>query len=213
MKKIIVIDYGMGNLHSVAKALEKASRPLNGFEIIVTNDEEIIKSAQALVLPGVGAFAKGIENLKKLRLIPIVRDSISNGKPFLGICLGFQILFSESEEHGPVKGLNILEGKVVRFPENLKVPHMGWNQIKIKNEKSKIKIFKNIPNNSFFYFVHSYYVVPKEKEIISAITKYGVEFASAIEKNNIYGVQFHPEKSQNLGLKLLENFINIIKEF
>ena len=197
---IVVVDYGMGNLLNVEKALQKV-----GFKTEVTNNPSVIEKTAGLVLPGVGSFKDCMTNLEKENLIEPIRCFISSGRPFLGICLGMQILFTESEEFGQSKGLNILEGKVVAFPKNpkLKIPHMGWNSIKIKK---KAPLLEGIPDNSYFYFVHSYYVIPKQKDIIATTTYYGVEFVSSIWKDNIFACQFHPEKSQKLGLTLLKNF-------
>lgn len=194
---IAVIDYGLGNLKSVSKALEKA-----GAGVEVTSLADKIKSADAIVLPGVGAFYAGIDNLKKLKLDSVIIEAIKKGTPFLGICLGLQLLFTESQEHGMHKGLNIIEGKVIRFKDNVKIPHMGWNQVKQQG-----KFFEGIADNSYFYFDHSYYVAPKDKKTIIGTTIYGKEFVCAINKDNVWGVQFHPEKSSTLGIKILENFI------
>ena len=203
---IAVIDYGLGNLRSVSKALEAV-----GAEVEVTNNSERIAEAKAIVLPGVGAFHRGVENLKSLGIVPSIFKAIGEGKPFLGICLGLQLLFAESAEHGRPKGLDIIKGRVKRFSADVKVPHMGWNSIKlkIKNEKCKMKIFEGIPEESYFYFVHSYYVEPENKDVIAATTDYGKEFVSAVNKENVWGVQFHPEKSADLGLKILENFVRL----
>ncbi|MBU0694565.1 MAG: imidazole glycerol phosphate synthase subunit HisH [Candidatus Omnitrophica bacterium] len=212
---IAVIDYGMGNLRSVAKALEAV-----GAETKVTSNAKDIGEASAIVLPGVGAFARGIENLEKLDVLPAMFKAIGEGKPFLGICLGLQLLFTESQEHGIYKGLDIIQGKVKRFriqdsgfrihDSRLKIPHMGWNTVECKMQNAKCKIFENIPDNSYFYFVHSYYVEPRDKDVVVATTEYGTEFTSAVNKDNIWGVQFHPEKSGELGLKILENFVKSV---
>lgn len=202
---VAIIDYRMGNLRSVAKALEKAGAQVS----ITTKLKDIIK-AEALVLPGVGAFGQGIKYLRELGIVPVLKEEIHKGKPFLGICLGMQLLFSYSEEQGKHKGLNVIKGKVKRFPENLKVPHMGWNQIKIKHQRTKSRIFRMIPDNAYFYFVHSYYVIPEDENVILATTDYGIEFPAIIQKDNVLGVQFHPEKSQNLGIRILKNFISMI---
>ncbi|MFN7170375.1 MAG: imidazole glycerol phosphate synthase subunit HisH [Candidatus Omnitrophota bacterium] len=199
---IAIVDYKMGNLRSIAKAFE-----VMGAEVLITAQGEDLKNAQAIVLPGVGAFGQGMRHLREQGIAPVLKEEIDKGKPFLGICLGMQLLFSYSEEQGRHRGLDIIKGRVECFPKNLKVPHIGWNQIKIKNQESKIKILEGIPNGAYFYFVHSYYVIPEEKIIILATTDYGIEFASVIQKDNILGVQFHPEKSQELGLKFLENFL------
>ena len=207
---IAVIDYGMGNLRSVQKALEFV-----GAKVIVTHDPGLILKADSVVLPGVGAFKDCMANLKELKLVEPIRKFIDGGKPFLGICLGLQVLFEESEEYGPVGGLGILPGKVVKFTgveadlkkgSSLKIPHMGWNQIKIKKD---LPLFEGVGGAPYFYFVHSYYVVPKNSEIIATVTHYGVEFVSGIQHNNIYAFQFHPEKSQTLGLSILEQFSNL----
>ena len=207
---IAVIDYGMGNLRSVQKALEFV-----GAKVIVTHDPDLILNANSVVLPGVGAFKDCMANLKKLKLVDPIRKFIDGGKPFLGICLGLQVLFEESEEYGPVAGLGILPGKVVKFPGGssetkngrpIKIPHMGWNQIKVKKN---VPLFGGMGDAPYFYFVHSYYVVPEDQNMIATVTNYGVEFVSGIQHKNIYAFQFHPEKSQTLGLSILERFSNL----
>ncbi len=204
---IAVIDYGMGNLRSVQKAFEAV-----GANAVVTSNREEILSARSVVLPGVGAFKDCMDNLQRLDLVDVVRKSIQSGKPFLGICLGLQLLFHQSEEFGQVPGLEILAGEVVgfsgRIPEpssgsSLKVPHMGWNTVHVQKSNP---LFQSIPNDSYFYFVHSYYVVPEDREDVATTTQYGMEFVSSIHHENIYAFQFHPEKSQALGLTLLKNF-------
>ncbi len=205
-KFVAVIDYGLGNLRSVSKALEAV-----GAEARVTNVAGDITQASAIVLPGVGAFKRGMDNLTKLDILPSITRSVKKGKPFLGICLGLQLLFTESEEHGSHKGLNVIKGKVKKFASNMKIPHMGWNQIKLKVKNEKLKIFDGIPDNSYFYFVHSYYVEPEDKGMVVATTEYGQDFVSAVNKDNVWGVQFHPEKSAKLGLKVLENFFRDVK--
>ena len=207
---IAVIDYGMGNLRSVQKALEFV-----GARAVITHDPEVILKADSVVLPGVGAFKDCMANLKQLKLKDPIRQFIDSGKPFLGICLGFQVLFDESEEYGPVPGLGILPGKVLRFPggssetENgfpLKIPHMGWNQVEIKK---KDPLFEALDGTPYFYFVHSYYVVPENSDMIATVTQYGLEFVSGVQHGNIYAFQFHPEKSQALGLSILERFSHL----
>ena len=207
---IAVIDYGMGNLRSVQKSLEFV-----GAKVIVTHDPDLILNANSVVLPGVGAFKDCMANLKKLKLVDPIRKFIDGGKPFLGICLGLQVLFEESEEYGPVAGLGILPGKVVKFPGEssetkngrpIKIPHMGWNQIKVKKN---VPLFGGVGDAPYFYFVHSYYVVPEDQNMIATVTNYGVEFVSGIQHKNIYAFQFHPEKSQTLGLSILERFSNL----
>ena len=201
---ITVIDYGSGNLRSVEKGFLKV-----GFDVKVTNRPEDVQKAEAIVLPGVGAFKDCMQELTSLGMTDVLVEAIKKGTPYLGICLGMQILFSESVEFGSCKGLDIFNGKVVKFESNeLKIPQMGWNQLNIKNNS---QFFNEIPDKSYFYFVHSYYVVPDDKSIISTTTDYGVEFTSSVCKDNVYAVQFHPEKSQALGLQMLKNFGNIVK--
>ena len=211
--QIAVINYNMGNLHSVAKALEVSSKAYD-FDISVTNSKDSISNAAAIVLPGVGAFKKGMENLKSLDLIEVIRIKVKDGVPFLGICLGLQLLFTESREHGYSQGLGLIEGSVVPFKRDLKVPHMGWNNVKlkIKDGGAKFGLLSGVKESSCFYFVHSYYVDPKDKDIVLTTTDYGVEFTSAIKKDNIYGVQFHPEKSGDSGLILFKNFSQLVSE-
>lgn len=196
---IAVVDYGMGNLRSVEKGFLKV-----GMDARIVSDKKSIDDAAGIVLPGVGAFRDCIRNLTHADLTgPIVR-SIEKGKPFLGICLGLQVLFSESEEFGTCKGLDLFRGKVVRFTEGeLKVPHMGWNNVRIVRRPP---VFDGIPDDSYFYFVHSFYVVPEDKGVVATTTEYGSEFTSMVWQDNIFATQFHPEKSQELGLKILKGF-------
>ncbi len=204
---ITVVDYGMGNLRSVSKALEKV-----GFDVKVSSNKEDIKNAKAVVVPGVGAFGDAIHNLERFGLKEEIIKSIKEGKPYLGICLGLQILFEYGYEFGEHEGLGILKGKVIRFEnkEGFKVPHMGWNQVHIKENK---RMYSEIKNGEFFYFVHSFYPLPSDSSVISSITDYSVEFCSAVEVDNVWAVQFHPEKSQKAGLKLLENFKNFVEKY
>ena len=205
---IAIIDYGMGNLRSVHKGFERV-----GFPAVVTQDRGLIQEASGLVVPGVGAFKKAMENLTELGLVEPIKEFIESGKPFLGICLGLQILFSESEEFGVQSGLGIFKGRVVRFPlfqpgsspswGPLKVPHMGWNAVQIKNQ---VPALHGIEDGAHFYFVHSYYPVPEDPEIVATTTNYGGEFVSSIGRENLFACQFHPEKSQAVGLKILKNF-------
>jgi glutamine amidotransferase len=199
---IAIVDYGMGNLRSVKKAFENL-----GFLPKVTRDPEEILSSSGLILPGVGAYGDCMKNLEDFSLVEPIKSFIKGGKPFLGICLGLQLLFEGSEESPDVKGLGILRGNVVRFPrfdkERLKVPHMGWNQIEMERP---IPILEGIPHGSWFYFVHSYFPEPEDSRVIAVKTQYGVKFTSAVERDNIFACQFHPEKSSTLGLRILENF-------
>jgi glutamine amidotransferase len=197
---IAIIDYGMGNLRSVQKGLERV-----GYRAEVTRDPGRIEAANGVVLPGVGAFGACLDNLRAYGLIDTVRRVITRGTPFLGICLGMQLLFDESEEFGRVPGLGIFPGRVVRFPETpaLKVPHMGWNRIRKRGDSPHLR---GIDNGAFVYFVHSYYVVPADESLTATTTEYGIEFTSAIRRDNVFATQYHPEKSQTVGLKILENF-------
>lgn len=201
---IVIVDYGMGNLRSVEKGFLKV-----GCNARITSKPQEISDAHAVVLPGVGAFRDCMQELDRLKLLDTIVRSIEKGKPFLGICLGLQVLFSQSEEFGIYEGMGIFKGKVVRFPESsLKVPHMGWNAAKVVK---KNMLFDGISDGSYFYFVHSYYVVPKDSKIIASLTDYGVTFTSMVCKDNIFAIQFHPEKSQSTGLKMLHNFGSFIK--
>jgi glutamine amidotransferase len=201
---IAIIDYGMGNIHSVRKALESC-----GGKTLVTNNPEDIERCEKLVLPGVGAFADAISEIKKQGLAQVIKKNIKKGKAFLGICLGMQLLFESSLESPKIKGLGLLKGEVKKFlpKKGLKIPHMGWNQIEIKN--TACPILQGIKDKSFVYFCHSYYPRPLDKKIIAATTDYGADFASIICKDNIYAMQFHPEKSQAIGLKIIENFVKL----
>ena len=205
---IAVIDYGMGNLRSVQKALEVV-----GAKTIVTSNPKDLRKCEKLVFPGVGAFGEAMKELKRLKLVTPIKDAIEEGKPFLGLCLGLQLLFEKSAEAPGVKGLCILEGESKKFKfsyENFKVPHMGWNSIKCPTLNARRSaILKNVPNGSYMYFVHSYYVRPRDKHVILTTTDYGFDFVSGVKKDNIYGFQFHPEKSQELGLRILKNFVRL----
>jgi glutamine amidotransferase len=202
--KIVIVDYGMGNLRNVQKGFEKI-----GVEARLTRNKKEIGGASAIVLPGVGAFKDCMENLEKYGLVEPLLRSIEKGKPYLGICLGLQILFSESEEFGSHKGLDLIKGRVVRFvPDSEhKVPHMGWNTIEKKKEAP---LLQGVEDGDFFYFVHSYYVIPDQTQWISSLTTYGKPFVSSIWKENLFAAQFHPEKSQQKGLKILENFVKSV---
>ena len=199
---ITIIDYGMGNLRSVAKAVEFLK-----YDAEVTRDPEVIKKADKLILPGVGAFGAAMENLQKYNLIEPIKDAIYSGKPFLGICLGMQLLMESSDEQGMFKGLGIIKGSVVKFKEteSLKIPQMGWNLIKVRKNSP---IFADTKENDRVYFVHSYYVVPTE-DVVAATCDYGGEYCCSIWKDNIYATQFHPEKSGRVGLKMLKHFAEV----
>ncbi len=204
--RVSIIDYGMGNLRSVQKAFEQT-----GCQSTIVTTAHEVDNAGVLVLPGVGAFRKCFENLDRLGLISSIVKSIESGKPFFGICLGLQILFSESEEFGSCPGLGVISGRVVRFPAEqrdaggvlLKIPHMGWNSLR---QQKCTPLFNGIAEGAYFYFVHSYYVAPDGPAVIATTTDYGIEFVSSICKDNVFACQFHPEKSQAVGLQLLKNF-------
>ena len=195
----------MGNIRSVQKAFE-----LFHSKVRISSSFKDILASDKVILPGVGAFGKAMEELKKRSLIDVIKEIIEKGKPFLGICLGYQLLFSKSEEDKGQKGLDILKGSVKKFKskDGLKIPHMGWNKINSTHRKG-LKILNNVSNRSYMYFVHSYFVKPDDKKIVICKTDYGQNFASGIQKDNIYAFQFHPEKSQGVGLKIVENFVNI----
>ena len=197
---IAIVDYGMGNLRSVTNAFRRL-----GAEIVVTRDPKQIREAGALVLPGVGAFGKCVENLRQLDLFDLLKEEMARGKPYLGICLGMQILLEWSEEAPGVPGMGVVKGKVVRFQGAMKIPHMGWNSVDMKRPA---KVLGSIPDGSYFYFVHSYYCEPEEP-VTATTTEYGGPFASSLEKENVFACQFHPEKSQAVGLKVLGNFVRL----
>lgn len=202
---IVIVDYGMGNLKSVYKAFRKV-----GIETLVTSKPSDIDNASAVVLPGVGAFKDCMKNLSDLNVLQSILKSIEKGKPYLGICLGLQILFSESMEFGSCNGLDVFKGRVVRFTgDHLKIPHMGWNTVALEKTPP---LFQGIEDNSFFYFVHSYYVVPEDLSIIAGVTHYGSDFTSMVWRDNIMATQFHPEKSQHLGLDIFRNFGEFVKK-
>jgi glutamine amidotransferase len=202
---IAVVDYGVGNLHSVAKALEKV-----GGRPIVTSDWKVVEKADGVVLPGVGAFKDSMDAMHRSELSRAITAFIATGKPFLGVCVGLQMLFAESEEFGISKGLGVFPGRVVRFKEGLKVPHMGWNQVQIKKEGNPL--LKGLQDGEYLYFLHSYYVVPEQDTIVAAKTSYGEDFTCMVWDKNVFGTQFHPEKSQKAGLKVYENFKDLVKK-
>jgi glutamine amidotransferase len=199
--KIAIIDYGVGNLRSVEKAFAAT-----GQEAIVTDDQGELRNAERLVLPGVGAFASCMRALADHGLVDLVRERVAVGVPLLGVCVGMQLLFEESDEFGRSKGLGILKGRVRRFGEDLVVPQVGWNSIR---QRRSHPLFAGIPDNSFFYFVHSYFCEPTADEAVAGETEYGPTYASVVAEGNVCGVQFHPEKSQAVGLKMLSNFATL----
>lgn len=200
---VTIVDYGMGNLRSVQKAFERL-----GFRAEITDCPERVLNAERLVVPGVGAFGDAICELERRNLVKPILRFIESGRPFLGICLGLQLLFEKSYENGIHKGLGILRGDVVRFElsSEYSIPHMGWNQVR---QECPNPLMREIPDESFFYFVHSYYVVPADPEVVAGTTEYGFRFCSMIRQDNVFATQFHPEKSQSLGLKLLRNFAEL----
>jgi len=209
MKKVAIIDYGMGNLHSVTKALQKvAQSSKDPYKICVTAEPDVLATADRIVFPGVGALEDCIQVLQQQGLDEVIRTCIKQ-KPVLGICLGMQALFDSSEENGGTSALSILSGEVLRFTqprtEPIKIPHMGWNEVQ---QTQPHPLWQGIDDMSRFYFVHSYYVKPDNKKIVTGEVNYGQNFAAVIAQDNIFAVQFHPEKSQQCGLKLLENFLN-----
>lgn len=213
---IAIVDYEMGNLRSVQKAVEH-----EGGAAVVTADEDMLQAARGLILPGVGAFGDAMRSLQARQLVDPIKRQVEAGKPLLGICLGMQLLFEESDEMGPNQGLGVFRGRVLRFPGTPagsapaasppaqrahRVPHIGWNQV---HHCQNSPLLTGIPDSSYAYFVHSYYVVPEDEAIVLATTDYGLTYASIVGRGNIYGAQFHPEKSQEVGLQLLRNFVKI----
>lgn len=198
---IAILDFDMGNLRSIQKGFEQV-----GHEAVITRDRAKIQSAHKLILPGVGAFRDGMNNLDRYDLITPIYKAVEAGKPIMGICLGMQLLFSESEEFGMTRGLSIVPGKVKRFTVNLKVPHMGWNSLDLKKQTP---LFRDSVQGEYFYFVHSYYVEPEDPKCIAATTEYGIHFTSAISQDALFATQFHPEKSQSSGLKILKVFAEL----
>ncbi|MBI3915164.1 MAG: imidazole glycerol phosphate synthase subunit HisH [Chloroflexi bacterium] len=201
---IAIVDYGMGNLRSVQKAFEKI-----GADARVIQSPDDLRAARGIVLPGVGAFGQAMQNLRAAGWIEPLRAACARGAPFIGICLGMQLLFESSEEMGEHTGLGILPGVVRRFTGDLKVPQMGWNQIHIQ-AKQRSPVLRGVRDGSYAFFVHSFYCAPRDPALVLATTEYGIEFASVVGRGNIFGAQFHPEKSQSVGLKMLENFAEIV---
>ena len=202
---IAIIDYDAGNIKSVEKAFQSL-----GEDIVITRDREIILKADGVVLPGVGSFGDAMNKLKEYQLVDTIYEVVNKKTPFLGICLGLQLMFESSEESPGVEGLGILKGKIVRIPDGkeIKVPHIGWNNLTYPNAG---RLFKEIPENSFVYFVHSYYLQAEDSEIVKAAAEYGVNIHASVEQGNVFACQFHPEKSSSVGMQILQNFINVVK--
>ena len=201
-----IIDYDAGNIKSVEKALIHL-----GEEVVLSRDPEILAKADKVILPGGGSFGDCMANLHRFGLVSAIRELVKNGRPFLGICLGLQLLFESSEESPGVEGLGILKGKILKIPSapGLKIPHMGWNSLHLQNDG---RLFRGIPEDTYVYFVHSYYLQAEEPEIVRAVTEYGTCIHASVEKGNVFGCQFHPEKSGAMGLKILENFAKLERE-
>lgn len=202
---IAIIDYDAGNIKSVEKALQ-----LLGEEVVLTRDAGTILSADGVILPGVGAFGDAMEKLHSYGLVQVIKEVVNRNIPFLGICLGLQLMFESSEESPGVEGLHLLDGKILRIPANpgIKIPHIGWNNLNFPNEG---RLFKEVAENSFVYFVHSFYLEAADDSIVKATTEYGTLIHASVEKGNIFACQFHPEKSSEVGLKILQNFIDVTK--
>ncbi len=200
-ERVAIIDYGMGNLYSVSNTFRSL-----GIKAEIIDKPTGLKAYDKLILPGVGAFGDAMKELRTRKFIRPIKDFVASGKPFLGICLGMQLLLEKSEESKGVVGLGLIPGVVKKFSSKLKCPHMGWNKIQ---KTPRLDIFKGLRGPIFAYFCHSYYVVPRDKSVVIGKTEYGVSFASMIKKGSVYGMQFHPEKSQEIGLKILRNFIRL----
>lgn len=201
-----IIDYDAGNIRSVEKAFAYL-----GEQTVVSRDPSVLMKADKVVLPGVGSFGDAMGNLHKYGLVPVIHDMVNSGKPLLGICLGLQLLFESSEETPGAEGLGILKGRILKIPPapSLKIPHMGWNSLHLQNHG---RIFRDIPEDTYVYFVHSYYLHAEEPEIVKAVTDYSTEIHASVEKGNVFACQFHPEKSSRYGLKILENFAMLDRE-
>lgn len=200
---VVVIDYDAGNIKSVEKALNSL-----GEEVLITRDKDTILNAKRVILPGVGAFGDAMEKLRTYDLVNVIRECVKRGTPFLGICLGLQLLFEGSEESPYVEGLGILKGRILRIPvsDGRKVPHIGWNSLEFPKEG---RLFHGISEGAYVYFVHSYYLQAMEEDIVTAVTDYGVRIHASIEKDNVFACQFHPEKSSDVGMRILKNFLGI----
>ena len=197
-----IIDYDAGNVKSVEKAVEHL-----GYKACLTRDKNDILNADHVILPGVGAFGDSMANLERYDLVPVIRQVVDSGTPFLGICVGLQLLFDDSEESPGARGLSLLSGSIRRIPDTgLKIPHIGWNSLKFPRQG---RLFKDIPEESFVYFVHSYYLEAQDPGIVTAITEYGTQIHASVESGNVFATQFHPEKSSEVGLKILNNFLEI----
>ena len=202
MNDIVIIDYGAGNLHSVVNAIEKL-----GYRPLITSSPDDVLAAPAVILPGVGAAADAMSNLKKMDLVGAVRRVIGEDRPFLGVCLGLQLMMDSTEEGGKQECLGIVHGKVQKFSfsdKAMKIPHMGWNQVK---QRVAHPVFQGVPDNANFYFVHSYHAVPQDKAVVAGETDYGISFCSVLARGNLVAAQFHPEKSGDIGLRIYDNFI------
>lgn len=204
MKLIAIVDYGAGNLRSVEKALERL-----GHAAQITSDPQQILSASGVILPGVGAAADIMGGLRRQGLVEPILETIRRGTPFLGVCMGLQVLFTESDEGGGEGCLDVLPGRVRRLPEGLKVPHMGWNDV---HQAKPHPLWKGIPESNYFYFVHSFYVDPDQPSVVIGQTEYGIPFTSAIARGNVMGTQFHPEKSGAVGIRIYDNFANLVRD-
>lgn len=201
---IALIDYGMGNLGSVSNALA-----FIGADYQITSEPAVIDAADGAILPGVGAFGDCMTNLQQYGLVEAIRRFVADDRPFLGICLGLQLLFTESEEMGRHAGLDLVPGRVIRFRHNLKIPQIGWNQIKLRQDCPQLA---GVPDGAYVYFVHSYHVVPEDEAVVATTTDYGYEFVSAIRRGNLFATQFHPEKSADVGLRILRNFADMVAD-
>lgn len=200
---IAMIDYDAGNIKSVEKALQKL-----GADVVITKDPQLILNADKVILPGVGSFGDAMNNLKKYGLDEVIHQVVENGTPFLGICLGLQLLFERSDESPEAVGLGILKGEILRIPdaEGLKIPHMGWNSLHLQHDG---RLFKGLRENDYVYFVHSYYLKAEDESIVRATTNYSVDIHASVEKDNVFACQFHPEKSSDVGLQILKNFVEL----